>query len=97
MEHVSCVRSNQHGHVFTGFSQTRRPVYKLLTGLWILFGLAWLATLITLLQEAFTNVMDKAEQSVKKKKVELQDKYVIAMRSIYLTCCITMTSFVIEY
>ena len=71
--------SKQNQHVcFSGFSsQTRRPVYKLITGLWIFFGLAWLATVITLLQEAFTGVMDKAQQSVNKNKVELQDKYPI--------------------
>jgi len=60
----------------TGEEGSLRIIYRLLSGVWIILGLSWLATMITQATEAYQRKMDKVDRKVSgkdKKKDEIKD------------------------
>ena len=47
-------------------TQTYHSLYRLVTGLWIVLGLAWLSTVISLVQDVVQNLVKKVDQRVAK-------------------------------
>ena len=47
--------------------QEYRAVYRLMTYLWIIIGLAWLSTVISLFQDLVQNAITKVDQKVDEK------------------------------
>jgi hypothetical protein len=61
-----------------------RSVYRIMVGVWIFVGLAWLAGVITFFQEIFMNLLQKAQTNMDGKNVRFLQEYCYVILMIKL-------------